>query len=188
MEEERKRFGLTVHPARYDASRFAPSQYFATARKLARDAVADAELVGAMFSPVSHDGTVDLNLAAKIDGCSGVLDCGHNFYAFRSPSRSKLPDGAPSNAQPPRECAVIVFIREADVAVRLLITSQCQDALAPPPRCTLAKIWAAAEARGAPAELAARMTWSPPEGWLVSTRIRSSDPPAVFEQLLPDDC
>jgi hypothetical protein len=171
---------------------FQPSTYFAQAQAIARALMADAELVGATFMPVSRDGTVDLALASKIDDCNYQSDCGANYYAFRSPQKSRQPGGVPSNVHTSRVCGVIVYLYAyypyypAEAVARYWTTTHCEDRVGPPPRCTLTQVWTAARARGAPADAAAQISWAPGTGWRFSTRLGPDA--AGFEGSVPDDC
>jgi hypothetical protein len=147
----------------------------------------DAELFSATFMPVLRDGAVDLAMSPRIENCPGVVDCGGvNFYGFRSPSRSKRPAGIGSDARTPRECAIMVFIHTTAIAVQTLTSKGCEDKVGPPPRCTLAQVWTAAVALGVPSDAAARISWSPEDGWTFAVRLSRDGP--ELQRSLPDDC
>ena len=175
-----------------DPRHFQPSTYFTTAQKMAKTLMADAELVRATFMPVSRDGSVDLTLAAKTDGCNYNGNCGANLYLFRSPSQSRQPGGVPPNVHTLRECGVTVFIYAqsaiypAFAVASYWATTRCDDRVGPPPRCTLSQVWAAALRQGAPPDAAAKIGWAPGTGWSFSTKL--SPGADGFELTLPDNC
>lgn len=160
-----RKLGVISTPADYDPRHFDPIQGLGVATRMARSLIDDATLSGFVFASVGLDGHVSITLA-----CGDSNQC---VYVFRSPSRSKLPDGAPRNASIERKCKVIVSVEPTRMTAQEINTTECASPIGPPPRCTFAQIWARArEQQGlAPIDsiqvpdLAARVGWIATRGW-----------------------
>jgi serine/threonine protein kinase len=106
---------------------FDPYAYLATATKLARSSVPDADLVTIVASEVAPDGRVHLRPKAL-----GVR------YSFRSPSLSKPDADHPVGTQ--QECIIDVTVSAAGTSTYRSSRDVC-DQPTIVPHCTFAQVW-----------------------------------------------
>jgi len=158
IAEAERRLGLHVRPADYDPAHFDASKYLVVARDLARSVVDDVELTSINLEPMMPDGTIDLRMSAN-----------YGYYEFRSPNRSKLPEGTAPNVSMRRKCVVMVFVEPTRITAQEINTTECHQLIGPPPRCTFKQLRARVLQLGAPADLAGKVTWSVKHGWDFST-------------------
>lgn len=138
-----------TRPADYDATKFDASAYAPKALALARTLLADAGFVRFDVHYVFPSGKADLT---KSDSDTS--------YLFRSPSHSARPAGLPSNVDAEIACYVEVTIGVHEVEVRVRDNSSdaaCRWPIRGLPRCSLAQVWAKAQADGVPGDAIAKV-------------------------------
>jgi hypothetical protein len=174
-----RKLGVIATPADYDPKHFDPIQGLGVATRMARSLIDDATLAGFVFAPVAPDGHVGITPAC--------VNSGLCLYVFRSPSRSKLPDGAPRNGNVERKCKVVVSVELTRMTAQEINTAECASPIGPPPRCTFAQIWARAREHQATEDLAARIAWIATRGWnfAADPQRPESGKPSID---LDDDC
>ena len=90
-------------------------------------------------------------------------------YVFRSPSHSARPTDVPRNVEVDIDCYVEVTVgpKEVEVRVRDLspIDANCKWPLRPLPKCSLAKVWAKAQADGAKTDTVAKIAFLSDGQW-----------------------
>ena len=154
----------------YDPQRFDAIAYLPKALAQARALLPDAALVSFDVDGVRADGRADLTLSTEFDAA----------YVFRSPSRSVRPD-VPPGVPVEIACMVHVDVTPAGTEAYVVSHETCDEPLRPPPRCTLAHVWAQALADRVRADTVAQIDylfdgWFVQDGGDLSTSIRDDCP------------
>ena len=154
----------------YDPKRFDAIAYLPKALAQARALAPDATLVVFDVDGVGADGLADLTLSTEFDAT----------YEFRSPTRSIRPDVRPG-VPVELPCMVYVDVDATGTEAYVVSRDTCDEPLRPPPRCTLAHVWAQVLADRVRADAVAQIDYLS-DGWFVqfgddiSTSLRDDCP------------
>lgn len=147
-----------TRPSDYDPRKFDAVAYAPKALALARSVFPDAQLAEYEIDYVFPSGLADLTKGDH-----------ESRYQFRSPSHSVRPADLPKNVNAEIKCYVEVTVHPTEVEVRVRdldpIDTNCKWPGRPLPRCSLAKVWAKAQADGAKPDTVARIGFLHDGGW-----------------------
>ncbi|MBN1607814.1 MAG: protein kinase [Polyangiaceae bacterium] len=159
-----------------DVRAFDVSAFLQTARAMARQHFADAELTSFYADGIAPTGLVDLTASKDF----------HVVYSFRSPTRSVPPPNHPTNVDYQAVCVATVYVDAEGVRANA-VEWECNAPFVPAPKCQAQQIWARAQKLGAPSgNVAASLLYGMGED-TKQPRWSLSVPPS-FGDLLPDGC
>ncbi|HTL31514.1 MAG TPA: serine/threonine-protein kinase [Kofleriaceae bacterium] len=168
----------TGGPPGFDPKKVDASKSLTWALAEAKRMIPDAVLFRIDATGVYPDGHADLTMVEN-----GSLD-----FRFISPSRMKRDPKKPIGAKVERRCMFRIELTKDGAWSAPIDGWECKETLVGPPKCTFAKVWKKALAKGAPSNAIGTLGYRADFNGVTRWYFDIDDPDMKFGEIFSDDC